>query len=151
MKSPIRIGLVLTIGLALVGAAFAQGNMPDKAPDNPSGKKRNGADHKEFGSVMRTAEFRNPATGVEGFQTFWPDGYVITTAKLKDGTLVHNLGKWRVVGDQFCMKNRLPPDSPESCGDSYQLGENLYEYWLADGKFGSFWSYRVKKQEDQKK
>jgi hypothetical protein len=43
------------------------------------------------------------------------------------------------------------PQTAPSRADGYQLGENLYEFWLADGKFGSFWWYRVKKQEDQKK
>jgi hypothetical protein len=42
-------------------------------------------------------------------------------------------------------KNRLPPDSPESCGDGYQHGENMYEFWRADGKFSVFWWYRENK------
>ena len=145
MKSTLRLGLPFVIGLALVGSAFAQSNMPDKEPEKPTGTKRTGADHNEFVSVVRTTEFSHPTAGFQGFQTFWPDGYVITTVKLKDGTLVHNLGNWRVAGDQFCTKNRLPPDRPESCGDGYKLGENLYEFWNADGKFSVFWWYREKK------
>src|SRR5262245_51246277 len=110
MNSTFRLGLALVIGLARLGSASAQGNVPGQAPEKPTGKKRNGADHKEFGSVSRTIEFSNPTAGFQGFSTYWPDGYVISTVKLKDGTLVHNLGNWRVVGDQFCTKNRLPPD-----------------------------------------
>ena len=142
MKSTLRLGLALVIGLALVGSALAQSNMPDKAPEKPTGKKRTAADHKEFYSALRTIEFSNPTAGFEGFSTYWPDGYVVSTVKLKDGTLIHNLGTYRVVGDQHCEKNRLPPDSPESCGDGYQLGENMYEFWRADGKFSVFWWYR---------
>ena len=135
MKSTLRLGLALVIGLALVGSALAQSNMPDKAPEKPTGKKRTAADHKEFYSAVRTTEFSNPTEGFEGFSTYWPDGYVVSTVKLKDGTLIHNLGTYRVVGDQHCEKNRLPPDRPESCGDGYQIGENMYEFWRADGKF----------------
>jgi hypothetical protein len=145
MKSTFRLGLALVIGLALVGSALAQSNMPDKAPEKPTGKKRTAADHKEFYSAVRTIEFSNPTAGFEGFSTYWPDGYVISTVKLKDGTLIHNLGTYRVVGDQHCEKDRLPPDSPESCGDGYQIGENMYEFWRADGKFSVFWWYREKK------
>ena len=144
MKSTFRLG-ALVIGLALVGSALAQSNMPDKAPEKPTGKKRTAADHKEFYSAVRTTEFSNPTEGWEGFSTYWPDGYVVSTVKLKDGTLIHNLGTYRVVGDQHCEKNRLPPDRPESCGDGYQLGENMYEFWRADGKFCCFWWYREKK------
>ena len=89
MKSTFRLGLAFGIGLALVGSAFAQGNMPDKAPEKPTGKKRNAADHKESGSAVRTTEFSNPTAGFEGFSTIWPDGYYITTVKLKDGALLH--------------------------------------------------------------
>ena len=39
MKSTLRLGLALVIGLALVGSALAQSNMPDKAPEKPTGKK----------------------------------------------------------------------------------------------------------------
>ncbi len=34
MKSTFRLGLAFVIGLALVGSAFAQGNMPDKSRRN---------------------------------------------------------------------------------------------------------------------
>jgi hypothetical protein len=145
MSSILRLGLASVLGLALIGSAFAQGNMPDKSPEKPTGKKRNAADHQEAGSMVRTTEFNNPTAGFQGFSTFWPDGAVITTVKLKDGTLIHNLGTWRIVGDQWCTKNRLPPDSPESCGDGYQIGENMYEFWRADGAFSTFWWFRTSK------
>jgi hypothetical protein len=35
---------------------------------------------------------------IEGFTTYFPDGLFVTTMKLKDGALVHNLGSYRIAG-----------------------------------------------------
>ena len=140
--SILRTGLAgLVVACLTSCTAVAQ----DKAPEKPSGTMRVEADHREFVSQVRTIDWRVPAAGIEGFNTYWPDGLYVVTVKLKDGALVHNLSSYRIDGDVFCTKARIPADSKESCTRSYRTGENSFEAWRTDGTFASYWNFRVKK------
>lgn len=131
----------LGIALLVAGAALAQ----DKPPAKPSGTMRVEADHREFASRVRTTEWRVPSGAMEGFTTYFPDGLYIVTVKLKDGALVHNAGSYRIDGDVWCQKARMPADSKEACYVNYRTGENAFESWSREGTFAVFWNFRVKK------
>lgn len=135
---------VLT-GLVVVGLASCTTLPQEKTAHKPSGTLRVEADHREFVSQVRTIDWQVPAAGIEGFNTYWPDGLYVVTVKLKDGTLVHNLSSYRIDGDVFCQKARIPADSKESCTRSYRTGENSFEAWRTDGAFAANWNFRVKK------
>ncbi len=141
MKNIRTVGL----GLVMVCMATASALAQDKVPQKPSGVMRVEADHRAFASHGGTVDWRVPAAGVEGFTTYWPDGFLVTTVKLKDGTLVHNLGTFRIDGDVWCQKMRIPVDGKEACQRSYRTAENGYEAWRADGTFQAFWQFRPKK------
>ena len=130
----------LAVAFAISGSAIAQ------VTSKPSGKMRVEADHREVARQVTTTEWRAPAAGVEGFTTYFPDGLYITTMKLKDGALVHNLGSYRIAGDKWCQKPRMPADSKESCFSNYRTGENKYQTWNADGTLAADWNFRVKKK-----
>lgn len=130
--------MALTLS-CLASAAVAQ------VPAKPSGTMRMEADHREFITQVRTLEWRAPASGVEGFTTYYPDGLYVSTVKLKSGALVHDVGDFRINGDAWCQKARIPANSRESCFTNYRTGENSFESWRSDGAFSSHWSYRVKK------
>jgi hypothetical protein len=117
---------------------------PDTVPAKPSGTPRGEADHREFASRVTTVDWRAPAAGVEGFSTYWPDGFFVVTVKLKDGALVHNLGTYRINGDTWCQKARIPANSRENCIRGYRTGENSFESWNVNGTFAAYWRYRVK-------
>jgi hypothetical protein len=136
---------IVAVGLAMLCMATASALAQEKAPEKPTGTMRVEADHREFARQGGIVEWRMPAAGVEGFTTYWPDGFLVTTAKLKDGTLAHNLGTYRIDGDLWCQKMRVPVDSKESCARSYRTAENAYENWRADGTFGAYWQFRPKK------
>jgi hypothetical protein len=138
----LRTGLT---GLVIAGLAGCTTFAPDKAPEKPSGTKRVEAEHREFASQVRTLDWHIPAAGIEGFTTYWPDGLYVTTVKLKDGALVHNLGHYRIDGDIWCQKARIPADSKEACALNYRTGENSFETWRVDGTFSAYWKFRVKK------
>ena len=117
----------------------------DKAAEKPRGTMRVEADHREFASRVGTTDWRVPAAGMEGFTTYWPDGLYVITVKLKDGALVHGLGSYRIDGDVWCEKSRIPANSKENCTRSYRTGENSFEAWRTDGAFVAYWNFRVKK------
>jgi hypothetical protein len=129
----------LIVALVTSGAALAQ------VPEKPSGTMRVEADHREFTSQVRTTEWRAPASGIEGFTTYFPDGVYVTTMKLKDGALIHNLGSYRIAGDSWCQKNRIPANSKETCASNYRTGDNKFETWNVDGSFSGYWNFKVKK------
>ena len=140
--SILRTGLAgLVVACLASCTTFAQ----DKEAAKPSGTMRVEADHREFASQVRTTDWQVPAAGIEGFTTYWPDGLYVTTVKLKDGALVHNAGSYRIDGDVWCQKARIPADSKESCIRGYRTGENSFEAWRTDGVFVSYWNFRVKK------
>ena len=101
----------LAKGIAL--AAITAGSAIAQVPAKPSGTMRVEADHREFTSQIRTTEWQAPATGTEGFTTYFPDGLYVTTMKLKNGAVTHNLGSYRIAGDSFCpialAKTRMRP------------------------------------------
>jgi hypothetical protein len=134
-----------TVSTGLIVALVASGAAIAQVPTKPSGTMRVEADHREFISQVRTTEWRAPAAGVEGFTTYFPDGVYVTTMKLKDGALVHNLGSYRIAGDSWCQKPRIPASSKEACVSNYRTGENKFETWNADGTFAADWNFRVKK------
>jgi len=132
-------------GFVVAGLVSVSALAQDKAPEKPTGTKRVEADHREFISQVRTVDWQVPAAGIEGFTTYWPDGLYVVTVKLKDGALVHNLGGYRIDGDIWCQKARIPANSKEGCTLNYRTGENSFETWRADGTFASYWNFRVKK------
>jgi hypothetical protein len=137
----LRTGLT---GLAIALLASCATVKPDTVPAKPSGTPRGEADHREFASRVTTVDWRAPAAGVEGFSTYWPDGFFVVTVKLKDGALVHNLGTYRINGDTWCQKARIPANSRENCIRGYRTGENSFESWNVNGTFAAYWRYRVK-------
>ena len=136
----IRMSLLALLGTfaLLTSLSMAQG----QAPEKPEGVMLTAEDHLQNVGQVTMFDFDNPAAGIEGFQTFWPDGTVIMSLKLKDGKLVHNLGRWRIDGEKFCTTWRLPPDSKEGCIRSYKTGDNAYQAWREDGAFAAYWRFR---------
>jgi hypothetical protein len=129
----------------LVVASLSSSVAIAQVPTQPSGTMRVEADHREFVSQVRTLEWRAPASGIEGFTTYFPDGLYVTTVKLKDGAQVHDVGSYRINGDVFCQKARMPADSKETCTVNYRTGDNAFESWRSDGRFSVHWNLRVKK------
>lgn len=138
MKAIHRCAIVLGLGCMMVTPALAQ----DKAPAQPSGTRLTEADHRQNVSQLNTFEWHNPASNIQGISTMWPDGTSIVSVKLADGSLRNNVGVWRIDGDKFCQKMRIPADAEESCIHSYKTGDNEYQGWNVNGKFGSFWRFR---------
>jgi hypothetical protein len=134
----VAVGLVL--GAMAASSALAQ----DTIPEEPSGILRVEEDHRHFATLGGSTIFVNPATGLEGFATYWPDGVLVTTVKRRDGTLVHNIGTYRFDGDVWCQKMRLPVDGTEICQHSYLVGHNTFEAWGLDGKFFATWQFWAK-------
>jgi hypothetical protein len=138
----LRTGLT---GLFAICVASCTTPAQHNAPEKPSGTMRVESDHREFARQVRTTDWQVPAAGIVGFTTYWPDGLYVITVKLKDGALVHNAGSYRIDGDVWCQKARIPADSKESCIRGYRTGENSFEAWRTDGTFASYWNFRVKK------
>jgi hypothetical protein len=132
------------LGTGLVMALVASGTAIAQVPAKPSGTMRVETDHREVAHRVTTLEWQ--AAGMEGFTTYFPDGLFVTTAKLKDGALVHNLGSYRIAGDTWCQKSRIPADSKEACYSNYRTGDNKFETWNADGSFSGYWNFKVKKK-----
>jgi hypothetical protein len=69
------IGIVAFSAMAWLstGPLMAQ----DRPPEKPEGTMLGEADHRQNVSQFVVFEFHNPAVGVEGFSTYWPDGTMI--------------------------------------------------------------------------
>jgi hypothetical protein len=140
MKSICTLAVGLVLGWITAAPALAQ----DAIPEEPGGTLRVGEDHRHFATLGGSTLFVNPATGLEGFATYWPDGVLVTTVKRRDGTLVHNLGTYRIDGDLWCQTLRLPVNGKEVCQRSYLVGHNTFEAWGVEGEFLATWQFWAK-------